>query len=434
MKMASKKRENHKPPLGMRDSGVSCYTPSPPPKKSSLPRASEGCTRSIHKELCHHHPSLESFDEIKSHSSPEQSQREVVLPPRLDLNSIIGDDSESDVSSSGVASTDRTSQSHDEHYPELGFDTPSTEAQMSPADRLHPDYHSDSASPSPAPSRSSSQSSTGYHKLRGSGSGELEDESEGSVLKVKLKLKSTRPLSGSGGRKSKFTVTKVRTPPSSSNELLHGGKDQGHKDTKDDVLGSRYVPLPGIGVQGADQNANKSRGETEQRHSEIKEHVGRSAARDEMDIREQRLKALERSASQSEICRKFPTPPPHSAKTISRRAMRMQQFARRKSASHAESASKQGLRTSSKESDSSESILLAIRLPNGSRVQNLFDHTKSLQSVVDFALKQGKYSQGRSSICLITNELPKRELTDLSQTIAGAKLSDRTLLNLDVVD
>eukprot|EP00057_Strongylocentrotus_purpuratus_P000771 XP_001183007.1 PREDICTED: uncharacterized protein LOC753664 [Strongylocentrotus purpuratus] len=440
--MDSKKRESHKPPLEMRDSGVSCYTPSPPPKKSSLLKTSEGSARSMHHEVCHQHPSMESFDQNVSSNNPEEFHEQMMIPPRLDLSSIIGDDSESDVSSSGIVSTDRTSQSHDEQYPELALDTPSTDSRMSPAGRILQGYQSgiDSTSPSPAPSSSSSPSSSGLHNLRRCRSGELEDESEGSVLKVKLKLKSTRPRSGGGVRKRDFTVTKVRNSPplSSSSDLLHEGKEQAYKHTPDDVMRSKYVPLPGIGLQGADQNINKEHGETEQKQSVIDKRLRSPTLEitpsDEKDIREQRLIALERSASQGEISRKFPTPPPQSAKTVSRRAMRMQQFARRKSASQAESVSRQGVRPMSQASDSSKSVLLAIRLPDGTRVQNLFDSTQSLQSVVQFALKQGTCSLDRSNVCLVTNDMPKRELMNLSQTIEVAELRDRTLLNLEELD
>lgn len=442
--MDSKKRESRKPPLETRDSGVSCYTPSPPPKKSSLPKPSEGSARSRHQELCHQHPSMESFDQNVSSNNPEESHEEMMIPPRLDLSSIIGDDSESDVSSSGIVSTDRTSQSHDEHYPELALDTPSTDSRMSPAGKILQGYQSDidSTSPSPAPSSSSSPSSSGLHNLRRCGSGELEDESEGSVLKVKLKLKSTRPRSGGGVRKREFTVTKVRNSPplGYSSDLPHVGKEQAYKHTPDDAMRSKYVPLPGIGGQGADQNVNFSREhrETEQKQAVIDNRLRSPTLEitpsDEKDIREQRLKALERSASQGEISRKFPMPPPQSAKTVSRRAMRMQQFARRKSASQAESASRQSVRPRSQASDSSKSVLLAIRLPDGTRVQNLFDSTQSLQSVVQFALKQGNCSLDRSSVCLVTNDMPKRDLMDLSQTIEVAELCDRTLLNLEELD
>lgn len=434
--------------LEKRDSGISCVTPSPPPKKSPLPRPPGGSARSPQKELRHRIPSRENLDQNVAHDQGlVQNKEEIEMPPKLDLSSIINDESENDMYSSEAVSTDRTGISEGSYHvhPELalGVDTPSTGSSdqgINPGLGLPDGYQTDveCSSSSPAPSSSASPSSLGHGDLRRYGSGELEDESEGNVMKVRLKLKSSRPRTGSGGCKRDLTTADGRGSHRPTNSAGSDGRQtRQHEQSNDGTMFGKYAPLPGIGQPVSDQivtdTGDQKKSEHHSLNKQVMGSVQESAQSDQDIIREQRLRALERSASQTETNagRKFPTPPPQSAKTVSRRAMRMQQFARRKSASQAEAASRQSTRTSSQASDTSKAMLLAIRLPNGTRVQNLFSSSECLHGIAQFALEKGNCPLEVGNVCLVTNDLPKREFRDLGVTVEEAEISDRTLLHLE---
>ena len=416
------------------DGSVSCYTPSPPPKKSSLPRP-PGSGHSRHKELRRRLPSRETH-KVRNPESPHQHP--VELPPKLDLSSLTGGDSDDDTCSSAAASTGRTHQSDDRSNPELAMavETPSTGSncrsmQTSPRDGYQSDI--DQSCSSPATSSCSSTHSAGLHNLRRYGSSGLEEESEGSVMKVKLKLKS--PNSSSDRSKDREHVTRQR---SSQFHGRKGGSPTGHELAREGTTLTKYAPLPDIGHADADQRSTASEDDrnTEQGESAIADRKHASSDYLDEEIRERRLRALERSASQTEINveKKLPFPPPSSAKVVSRREMRMQQFARRKSASQTEAMSRSSSGTNSQTSESDKNVLLAVRLPSGSRVQNLFKSSDSLKTVVSFVLLKGSSPLEIENVCLVTNEMPKRELLDLSMSIEEAQLKDRTLMNLEELD
>lgn len=80
------------------------------------------------------------------------------------------------------------------------------------------------------------------------------------------------------------------------------------------------------------------------------------------------------------------------------------------------------------EAQVSTRLLLAVRLPDGSRVAGYFDSKDSLREV--FALAQDKLSNPLGHFELVTTEIPKRTFSDFSLTLDDVRIADKTLLNL----
>ncbi|XP_072174783.1 uncharacterized protein [Diadema setosum] len=426
-------RASAKLPLETKDSGISCYTPSPPPKKSSV--LQQHSYQPKPKELRRRVPSRESPVREPSLQRDSPIEHRGIFPPRLDLSSIVGDGSDDECRSAGTMSSERTSGSDDRPHPELAVavETPSTRScsRLSNPVSTPEGYQTDAecSSSSSVLSGSSSPKPGGLRGLRSCGSDGLEDESEGNILKVKLKLKSSQPDESdhsSRNRESKSCEAVASISKAMSKDLHTSQQAQREVLARSSI--AKYMPLPGIG-QEKDTHPPSDHGERELPQGS--RNLPISVERENSEIREQRIKVLERSSSQTEMrTAPRPVPPPQSAKSVSRRAIRMQQFARRKSASHAEASSRSSVISSSEPEDPSSNVLLAVRLPNGARVQNLFRNSEQLRSIVQFALREGKCSVSIDDVFLVTNDMPKKELTDLKQTIEGAKLRDRTLLHL----
>ena len=79
-------------------------------------------------------------------------------------------------------------------------------------------------------------------------------------------------------------------------------------------------------------------------------------------------------------------------------------------------------------------IQLVIRLPKGTRVQQTFLNTDTLQTVLKWLSKQMKVTITLTRYVLYLNEVPKKELTQQKLTLLKLGIKDRSVLTLDTRD
>ncbi len=111
------------------------------------------------------------------------------------------------------------------------------------------------------------------------------------------------------------------------------------------------------------------------------------------------------------------------------REIRQQQFIRRKNSQIIDTSSV----LSTEPTESEPRILLAVKLPNGQRLQRYFRLSDDFTSVCTFAEYEAK--QSFSTNCdMFINQVPKRLITNWKETFHEAGLTDRTLLCLEFRD
>ena len=86
------------------------------------------------------------------------------------------------------------------------------------------------------------------------------------------------------------------------------------------------------------------------------------------------------------------------------------------------------MRMSPEPGEDQENVSLAVKLPDGHRIQRRFRPTHSVQTIVDFAEHTSQINF--SGYKLVSNTLPKREFTNLQLNIRECNLESRTLLIL----
>ncbi|XP_038078305.1 UBX domain-containing protein 10-like [Patiria miniata] len=192
---------------------------------------------------------------------------------------------------------------------------------------------------------------------------------------------------------------------------------------------SAYSPLPGIGQSGKETELtsgilNLGLNERERvTHSPSSDsgmphptrfHENEGVTSDETMTSQTRTK---RSLSMSSE--------PSNTRKISRREMRSQQFARRRH-------SQKSLTINDEPQEGEDRVLIAVKLPEGERLQRYFRPSDSIADIVSFAEHT---SQRVFSDCnVFTSDVPKKMIDDLTVTINKAGLGHRTLLLLEEKD
>ncbi|CAF0822773.1 unnamed protein product [Didymodactylos carnosus] len=78
----------------------------------------------------------------------------------------------------------------------------------------------------------------------------------------------------------------------------------------------------------------------------------------------------------------------------------------------------------------SSDIQLAIRLPDGERLEKTFRSTDRITDVLKYVASKGN-NLDKQNVYLSSGEVPKREFKDLNMTLAQAGIETRTVLFLD---
>jgi len=86
------------------------------------------------------------------------------------------------------------------------------------------------------------------------------------------------------------------------------------------------------------------------------------------------------------------------------------------------------------QSEPQSNVNLIIRTPNGSKLQNIFLSTSTINDILTFLTKQMKTDINLRKYVLYTNEVPKRELTGKTSSLSTLGIKDRTVLTLDTRD
>ncbi|XP_071805839.1 uncharacterized protein [Asterias amurensis] len=267
----------------------------------------------------------------------------------------------------------------------------------------------------------------------------------GSVVGSKLVLdqKDLRKAMQKGTPKKSATVSRYPSPPCTPPRKTHGAGNIRHgqmshathnrrseMDSTDGGNQSRpssaftpYSPLPQIGQPEHDHDVTAGMRNLELNHQD---RVGVNATYDNVVSSETGRQKSDRNYPEVRTKRSSSlSSVPSSNKRVSRREMRSQQFARRRN-------SQKSLSIPDEPSIGEERFLIALKLPEGGRLQRFFRPLDSFLDIVSYAEKES----GRSfSDCnVFTSDVPKRIVSDLSVSLRVAGFKDRTLLYLEEKD
>lgn len=236
-----------------------------------------------------------------------------------------------------------------------------------------------------------------------------------------------------GTPKKSTSVGSYPSPPCTPPRKIHGARSsqvshsaqsrysetentQGVTRSRPGSAFTPYSPLPQIG-----RTENEIDIAAGMRNLELNHHGAVNATNDKTGRQESERNYPEvrtkRSSSLSSV--------PSSNKRVSRREMRSQQFARRRN-------SQKSLSIPDEPSDGEERFLIALKLPEGGRLQRYFRPLDSILDIVSYAERES----GRSfSDCnVFTSDVPKRIVSDLAISLQVAGFGDRTLLYLEEKD
>ena len=245
-----------------------------------------------------------------------------------------------------------------------------------------------------------------------------------------------------GTPKKSATVSRYPSPPCTPPRKTHGAGNVQHgqmtlahnrrseMESTDGVNRSRpssaftpYSPLPQIGQPEHDLDVTAGMRNLELNHPD---RVGVNATNDNVVTSETGRQKSDRNYPEVRTKRSSSLSSVQTSnKRVSRREMRGQQFARRRN-------SQKSLNIPDEPSAGEERFLIALKLPEGGRLQRYFRPLDSFLDIVSYAEKES----GRSfSDCnVFTSDVPKRIVSDLSVSLRVAGFKDRTLLYLEEKD
>ncbi|XP_072035428.1 uncharacterized protein [Amphiura filiformis] len=222
----------------------------------------------------------------------------------------------------------------------------------------------------------------------------------------------TRPRPSSGDRMHSRPASKR-----SYRQFIHrptDGDSNSPSNSRPSSAFSNYNPLPHIGMQDISQKTSGSHDLPESHQTESNNSPNRTS------------KSCVSEASSTSVPQTSSSPrPPSAKKGVSVMDLRRKQFARRRNSQIDASAS-------SEPSEMEPRLLLAIKLPNGQRLQRYFRPSDDFANVCKFAELEAKLSF--SNCNMFINQVPKRLITNWKETFHEAGLTDRTLLCLEEKD
>ena len=185
---------------------------------------------------------------------------------------------------------------------------------------------------------------------------------------------------------------------------------------------SNYNPLPEIGRQETDSRPNSGNHEYQLQQELRETSSGRPRSNSG---------ASDTSNTHSII------PRPPSGNRVSTRELRRQQFSRRRSSQTNTGATphsqiKAGTTIPNEPLEDEPRILLAIKLPNGQRLQRYFRPSDRFTDISTYA--ETESNQSFCNCNLFINQVPKRLVSNWKETFHEAGLLDRTLLCLEEKD